>query len=124
MLRTCEFLLSRTPSESERLELQALTWQPEIETILDEIGTEPGWRCLDVGCGPMGILGPLSRRAGRSGKVVGLDNDPVLLEAARRYAKANALGNVELREGDLFRTDLPPHSFDLVHARFFLAPIG
>ena len=53
-----------------------------------------------------------------------MDNDPVLLDAAREYATAQALDNIEFREGNLFTIDLPLHSFDLVHARFLLAPIG
>jgi SAM-dependent methyltransferase len=34
------------------------------------------------------------------------------------------LGNVELRNDDLFATNLEPGSFDLVHARFELTPLG
>jgi SAM-dependent methyltransferase len=34
------------------------------------------------------------------------------------------LGNVELVRDDLFRTGLPDASFDLVHSRFQIAPIG
>jgi SAM-dependent methyltransferase len=121
---TAEYLLAGTPAEVERLQLQARTWEPEAETMLNEIGVERGWRCIDVGCGPIGIVGPLARRTGRTGLVVGLDKDPVQLKAAREYAESEAFGNVEFREGDLFTVDLPAGSFDLVHARFVLAPVG
>jgi len=33
-----------------------------------------------MGCGGAGILGPMSRRAGNSGSVLGFDSDPDLLE--------------------------------------------
>ena len=33
-------------------------------TMLDRIGVGPGWRCLDIGCGPGGITGLLSERVG------------------------------------------------------------
>jgi len=48
----------------------------------------------------------------------------VQLAAARAYVESETLGNLEFRQGDLFSIDLPGGSFDLVHARFVLAPIG
>jgi SAM-dependent methyltransferase len=121
---TGEYLLAGTPAEVERLRVQARTWEPEAEIMLNEMGVERGWRCIDVGCGPMGIIGPLARRTGHTGVVVALDNDPVQLQAARQYAESEGFGNVEFREGDLFSADLPSGSFDVVHARFVLAPLG
>lgn len=108
------------PEEKERLQLQARLWQPKTEILLDEIGIQPGWHCLDVGCGAMGILGPLSRRVGSGGKVVGIDKDPALLAAARAYVADEGLTNVEIVEADARHTELPRESFDFVHARFIL----
>jgi len=45
-----------SPAEMERLRLQARAWEPDAETMLDRIGIQPGWSCVDVGCGAMGIL--------------------------------------------------------------------
>jgi ubiquinone/menaquinone biosynthesis C-methylase UbiE len=114
-----DYILSG-PKEKERLQLQARLWQPKAEVLLDEIGIQPGWRCLDVGCGAMGILGPLSRRVGSGGKVVGIDKDPALLAAARAYVADEGLTNVEIVEADARHTELPRESFDFVHARFIL----
>ena len=47
------YLLSSGAAELERLRLQARVWEPEAEHLLDRIGVEPGWRCLDLGCGGM-----------------------------------------------------------------------
>ena len=99
-------LLSDT--EKERLQLQARVWQAETEHLLDRIGIQSGWHCLDLGCGAMGILGPLSRRVGTSGKVVGLDIDPKLIEAARVLGEDEGWNNVELQEGDALQTHLAP----------------
>ncbi|MFB3922134.1 MAG: methyltransferase domain-containing protein [Terriglobia bacterium] len=118
------YLLAEGAAELERLTLQARTWEPEVEAMLDRIGVQPGWRCIDLGCGAMGILGPLGRRVGPSGKVVGLDADVNLLAAARRYSEQQGLSNVELTEGDAYRTGLPRESFDFVHVRFLLCPVG
>lgn len=112
-----DYVLSST-AEAERLRVQARAWEPDANALLDVIQIQPGWRCLDVGCGAMGILGPLSRRVGPSGRVIGIDRDPPLLAAARSYVKEEGLTNVEILERDAWKTELPRSSFDLVHARF------
>jgi SAM-dependent methyltransferase len=96
----------------------------ETETMLDQIPVQTGWQCVDLGCGPRGILGALARRVGPSGSVVGLDTDPAQLAAAGEFAKASGYTNVSLAEGDAYATGLPRASFDLVHARFMLTPLG
>jgi len=119
-----EYLLTDTANELERLRLQARVWEPETEAWLDRIGIQEGWRCLDLGCGAMGILGPLSKRAGKTGSVVGLDRDPQQLAAARAYAAEHKLGNVEILLADGYASPLPSGTFDLVHVRFVFAPVG
>lgn len=109
-----------SPKEKARLQLQARVWEAESEAMLDRIGIQPGWSCVDLGCGAMGILGPLSRRVGAQGRVVGIDADTHLLTAAQGYIAEEGLANVELREGDIHHTGLPHASFDLVHERFVL----
>jgi ubiquinone/menaquinone biosynthesis C-methylase UbiE len=58
---TEQYLLAGSAAELERLGLQARVWDPEAGAMLDRIGLQPGWHCLDLGCGAMGIWGPLSR---------------------------------------------------------------
>lgn len=106
--------------EVERLQLQSRVWEPSAEAMLEGIGVGAGWRCLDLGCGVMGILGPLSRRVGPGGEVVGVDRDAAHLAAARDFLEGAGLDNVRLWEGDASQTGLPRASFDLVHARFLL----
>jgi len=118
------YLLDQAPSEIERLQAWGRTWEPEVEAMLDRIGIQAGWRCLDLGCGPMGILGPLSRRVGPSGRVVGADLNAQHLAAARELALQQGLSNVELVEADAYATGLPRASFDLVHVRFMFTPLG
>jgi ubiquinone/menaquinone biosynthesis C-methylase UbiE len=118
--RTSDYVLALNPAEVERLQVQAHVWEPDVEALLDQIGVQPGWSCLDVGCGAVGILKPLSQRVGPAGHVVGIDNDPRLLAAARAYIEVEGLTNVELLERNALDTGLPRESFDLVHARFLL----
>ena len=104
--------------ELERLQLEARTWEAESEVMLDRVGVQSAWSCVDLGCGAMGILGPLSRRVGHSGRVIGIDVQRRQLAAARLYLAREGLANVRLRAGDPCQTELPRASFDLVHARF------
>ena len=92
--------------------------------MLDRIGVAQGWRCLDLGCGPGGIVAALSARVGASGRAIGLDSDAVFLEHARARARSSALGNVEFVLGDAYRTRLPRESLDLVHTRFVASTAG
>jgi SAM-dependent methyltransferase len=118
-----EYLLAGQPSELERLQLQSRVWEPSGHRLLEVIG--PGRdRALDVGCGVLGWLRLLSRWVGPDGEVVGTDIDPAMLSAAARFLVAEELANVVLQRDDLFATSLAPSSFDLVHARFELTPLG
>lgn len=118
------YLLSHGPDEIRRLQSWGRVWEPEAETMLDHIGVQPGWRCLDLGCGPMGILRALSRRVGDAGQVVAADINPKQLDAARELIQSEGLTNIEFVKVDAFDTGLPGESFDLVHVRFLFTPLG
>jgi SAM-dependent methyltransferase len=112
--------IERRKGEIERLLIQAGALAADTEIMLDRIGVAGGWHCLDLGCGPGGITGLLSRRVGPAGRVLGLDTDTVFLDYARREAPSN----VQLVEGDAYRTGLEAASFDLVHLRFLASTAG
>ena len=118
------YVLASGATELERLRLQARVWEPETERWLDEIGIQQGWTCADLGCGAMGIIGPLSQRVGATGRILGVDRDPLQLSGARQYVVEQALWNVEIVEDDAYASALAGASFDFVHARFLLAPVG
>ena len=119
-----EYLLADQPSELERLQLQSRVWEPSGRQLLSKVGDGSGLRALDVGCGALGWLRILSEWVGPSGQVVGADIDARLLDAARSFLEAEGIANVELAVDDLFDSKLEPQSFDLVHARFVIAPLG
>lgn len=119
-----DYLLEDQPSELERLQLQSRVWEPAGRRLLNQIGNGEGKRVIDVGCGAMGWLRLLSEWVGPDGQVVGTDIDDSMLQAARTFVKSEGLHNVELVEDDLFASELEPSTFDLVHARFQLAPLG
>ena len=119
-----EYLLANQPSELERLQLQSQVWEPTGRQLLSKIGSGSGGRALDVGCGALGWLRILGESVGPSGQVVGMDIDESLLDAARSFLEAEGISNVELVVDDLFDGELEPQSFDLVHARYVIAPLG
>jgi SAM-dependent methyltransferase len=118
------YLMRDQSTELERLQLQSRVWEPSGELLLARIGNGTGLRVIDVGCGALGWLRILSRWVGPTGKVVGTDIQSPMLEAARAFVDDEALENVELVKDDLFASASEPASFDLVHGRFQLAPLG
>ncbi len=118
------YVLAGQDSELDRLQLQARVWEPAGRQLLNEIGERRGARALDVGCGAMGWLRLLSEWVGTDGEVVGTDIDDGMLSAADRFVSTEGLRNVALIKDDLFASDLDPESFDLVHARFQMSPLG
>jgi ubiquinone/menaquinone biosynthesis C-methylase UbiE len=70
-------------------------FQPWVDTLLENVGLEPGDRVLDVACGT-GVLARIAKeRLKPPGKVVGVDVNPQMLAVARRMAPT-----IEWREGD------------------------
>jgi SAM-dependent methyltransferase len=123
-MNSATYLLAGQVSELERLKLQSRVWEPSGRRLLEEIGEGTGARAVDIGCGVLGWLRLLSQWAGPDGEVVGTDIDDAMLAEAQRLTVDEVLGNVVLRNDDLFATGLEPGSFDLVHSRYEITPLG
>lgn len=119
-----EYLLGGQPSELERLRLQSLVWERSGRELLGKLGNGSGARAVDLGCGALGWLRILGEWVGPSGQVVGTDVDESLLGAARSFLDEQEIEGVELVADDLFESKLEPGSFDLVHGRFLIGPLG
>ena len=119
-----DYLLAGQASELDRLQLQSRIWEPSGRRVLEEIGEGRGARALDVGCGVLGWLRILSEWVGPDGEVTGTDVEEAMLSAADRFLTGERLRNVGLVKDDLFATELEPHAFDLVHARYEITPLG
>ena len=66
--------------------------------LLDLMDLRPGQTVLDIGCGPGTDLGDLADAVTRSGRVIGLDRDPLMADHAR--VRHGGRPNVEIRVGD------------------------
>ena len=79
--------------------------------VLEARGLQPSWRCLEVGAGGGSIARWLAER---SASVLATDLDTT-------HVRAVAGSNLEVREHDLLRDELPDAAFDLIHLRLVLA---
>jgi len=118
------YLMAGQLSELERLRVQSRVWESAGERLLARLGSGEGLCALEVGCGAMGWLPILSRWVGETGEVVGTDVDDTMLAAANTLRDEESLANVSIVRDDIFASTLPEASFDLVHLRFQLAPLG
>ena len=118
------YLMAGQLSELERLQLQSRVWEPAGRRLLEALGEGSGARAVDIGCGCLGWLRILSDWVGPDGRVTGTDIAPEMLDNSRAFVSGEGLSNVEIVRDDLFVSQLPSGTFDLVHARFQLAPLG
>ncbi len=124
MTQAPNYLLAGQATELDRLQLQSKVWEPAGRALLSKLPDGAGWSALDVGCGALGWLRILSEWVGLDGQVTGSDFDEKMVIGARAFVEAAGLENVTVVKDDLFASQLPAHSFDLVHARFEIAPLG
>jgi arsenite methyltransferase len=73
---------------------------------------EAGEVILDLGCGAGIDTIMAARRAGSTGRVIGLDFLPEMLELTQQAAAAAGLANVDTLEGDMEAIPLPDDSVD------------
>ena len=116
--------LGGTSTERDRLLSQAEQYEPTANWLLDQIGVQDGWRAVDIGCGPIGILNLLSERVGAKGVVIGLEREHRFVEMARAEIAKRGMGNVTMVQGDGLNTGLEKGSFDLVHERLVLINVS
>ncbi|MDQ3150688.1 MAG: methyltransferase domain-containing protein [Actinomycetota bacterium] len=119
-----EYVLGAGEVERARLIAQCEIHRSEAERLVDRIGVGTGWRAIDIGCGPLGVLDILADRVGSTGTVTGLDRETRFLEMATRSIRERGLDRVALRTADATATGLPDGAFDLVHERLVLINVS
>ena len=83
---------------------------------MDALAPQPGQTIVDIGCGAGQTLQQLASRVGPSGRVIGVDLGPRVLEVAR--ARTATLGQVQLIQADAAALALPDAMADGVYSRF------
>ena len=105
---------------ARRLDLLAKVMGPTTDALLDAAGVGARMHCADVGCGGGHVSRSLAGRVGTKGRVIGLDFDPVKLEAARRESRRAGLGNLEFLVADVSGWE-ETASYDVVYGRFIVS---
>jgi 2-polyprenyl-3-methyl-5-hydroxy-6-metoxy-1,4-benzoquinol methylase len=100
--------------QHERLRALETTLDPGTIDVLEAVGVQPGWRCLEVGAGGGSIAAWLCTRVVPDGSVVATDLDT-------RHVSELSHENLEVWTHDVRSDDLPEREFDLVHLRLVLA---
>jgi arsenite methyltransferase len=94
-------------NEEMAAELEDLYSRPDIlrrrALVHEALGTRPGERVLDAGCGPGFYVSEVLERVGSEGSVVGIDASLAMLAVAARRCEGRP--NVTFHEGDV--TSLP-----------------
>lgn len=99
--------------EKERLGLMSELLDPLHRSHIERLGLQPGWRCLEVGCGNGSTSEWLASRVAPSGHVVASDID-------LRYIANLAVPNLEVRQLNILEDAVEQGVYDLVTARAVL----
>jgi SAM-dependent methyltransferase len=117
------YILGTTLTEQRRLIAQAQGLEDYAAWMLDRIPIRPGFRAVDVGCGPIGIMNLLSERVGSHGAVGGVERESRFADMARAELKERGLPNVRVVNADALKTGLEKNHYDMVHERLVLINI-
>jgi ubiquinone/menaquinone biosynthesis C-methylase UbiE len=90
---------------------------PVSAAIFEAASLGTGENVLDVGCGAGATTVEAAQVVGPTGRVVGLDISPEMIDAARR--RSNAV-NIDWLVADAGKNDLPTQAFDAIISRFGL----
>jgi ubiquinone/menaquinone biosynthesis C-methylase UbiE len=116
-----DYVLGYTAAEYERLRRQGQTFGPVTRRLFQAIGLQPGWTCLDLGCGPGETMRLMGEFVGPSGEVTGLDRDATAGREAVERLQATGTSRYRFIEANIEGTDaIGGELFDLTFARLAL----
>lgn len=113
------YTLGRTSHETKRLIEQSRIYSESTRLLCERAGIGSGMRVLEIGSGAGDVAFMLAELVGTSGKVVGVDINPTILETARQRAADAGMKNVEFTADDI-RTLTFEEKFDAIVGRFVL----
>lgn len=109
-----------------RLELRGTdpTFCRYRDAYLERLALPGDAQVLEVGCGTGVVTRAVAGRPGFAGRVVGVDHSPVLIDAARRFAKTEGVEHrLEFEVADAHALDLPDGAFHAVIAHTLLSHV-
>jgi ubiquinone/menaquinone biosynthesis C-methylase UbiE len=117
------YILGRSEAEAQRLMLQSRIFDRFTRRFLADAGIAPGMTVLDVGSGAGDVAFAAADLVGPTGRVIGADLNPAILETARARAAAEGRDNVAFVVGDCRGAALPD-DVDAAVGRFVLFYTG
>ncbi len=95
-----------------------------FERYADRLDLPAGSEALEIGSGTGVIARALARRNDVSGRVTGVDQSPVLVETAQRFAEAEGLTDkIDFEVGDAHALPFEPARFDAVIAHTLISHV-
>jgi ubiquinone/menaquinone biosynthesis C-methylase UbiE len=92
--------------------------EDSTQLLLDMAGAGPAAEVLDVACGPGMVACAAAARAGRTGRVTGIDLTPAMIDQARALQSKLGLANLEWRVGEATALPFDGDRFDAVLTRY------
>lgn len=90
-------------------------WHPQIcDRLLNYARVKPGQHILDIGTGTGHLAITAAKLVGESGRVIGIDLSPDMLECARQKVDILGLTNIEFQLADAEQIGYVDNSFDLI----------
>lgn len=114
-----QYVLGSNTDELSRLDAQASSIAAPTELLLRAAGIGPGMRALDLGTGLGHVARGVAALVGSDGEVLGIDQDPRMIEAAEQRRRAAGIDNLQFRQADV-QTFAAPQRFDVVVGRLVL----
>ena len=97
------------PAQIYETHLVPAIFGPLAQILTERAQPRPAEQVLDVACGTGVVARSIARRVGSTGRIVGLDFDPLMIAKARQLAPG-----IEWQEGDAQRLPIADMAFDLV----------
>lgn len=95
-----------------------------LDKYAAQLALPPSAQILEVGCGTGATARALARRRDFSGKVFGVDQSPLFIDAADKFARDESIiDRVDFRVGDAHKLAFPATTFDAVIAHTLISHV-
>jgi ubiquinone/menaquinone biosynthesis C-methylase UbiE len=95
------YVLGQAPEAIQRLLKQSQLLNPFTRRVFEEAGISAGMKVLDLGCGPGDVSLLAAELVGETGRVVGVDTNPAVLQLAHARAQKAGLTHVSFQACDI-----------------------
>ncbi len=117
---TYDYAISGGIEGKSRLNILASILHPYTQTLLEQMGVQPGAAFLDSGCGGGNVAIMAAKMVGNEGKVTAIDFDPDIIRLAEIDRAQENLGNLSFHVKSSYDIDYS-NVFDFSYARFLLS---